>query len=152
MRIYTLKKEQFLTIGINEAWDFFSNPANLQKITPPDMGFKILSELPGNIYPGLIINYTVNAFYGFSVNWVTEITQAVEKRYFIDEQRFGPYKFWHHQHHFKEVNGGTITTDIVNYGLPFGIIGNFAHDLIVKGRLKEIFEYRKRVLIELFPA
>ena len=148
--IYTLKVHQKLPISINEAWEFFSEPGNLTKITPPHMGFKITSELTDQIYTGQIITYRVKPIPYLIVNWVTEITTCISNRYFIDEQRFGPYKMWHHEHHFDEIDSGVKMTDIVSYKLPFGIFGQLAHWLFVKRQLINIFEYRTKVLKETF--
>lgn len=104
------------------------------------------------MYPGMIITYKVSPILGIKLNWMTEITQVMEGKYFIDEQRFGPYKFWHHQHHFKAVEGGTEMLDILTYGLPFGIIGRMANQLFVAGKLQQVFNYRKKKIIELFGA
>ncbi len=81
---------------------------------------------------------------------MTEITQVSENKYFIDEQRFGPYKFWHHQHHFREIDGGTEMNDILTYGLPMGMLGRIANGLFVANKLQQIFEYRKRKVVDLF--
>ena len=144
-----LKKKQELPISIEKAWEFFSNPANLSKITPGEMNFRILTELPDKIYTGLIIEYKVSPFSGINSSWVTEITSVNEPYFFIDEQRFGPYKFWHHQHIFMETDNGVLMKDIVSYILPFGLIGNMALPLVRK-KLSGIFEYRQKVLKELF--
>ncbi|RZK41997.1 MAG: hypothetical protein EOO90_08775 [Pedobacter sp.] len=151
MKSYQLIFRQNLPISITEAWDFFSSPLNLVKITPDDMKFNVTSKLQGEkMYPGMIITYTVSPMANISVNWMTEITQTVHEKYFIDEQRSGPFKFWHHQHHFKAIDGGVEMTDILTYALPFGIIGRLTHALLVKKRIESIFEYRKQKTIELF--
>jgi len=125
MKSYHINFKQNLPISLAEAWDFFSSPLNLSKITPQDMTFKVTSDLNENtkMYPGMIITYKVSPLFGINLNWMTEITQVMPEKYFIDEQRFGPFKFWHHQHHFKSIPGGVEMTDILTYGLPFGIIG-----------------------------
>lgn len=146
MGSYHLKTEQFLPIDKNEAWAFFSSPYNLQKITPESMGFEIISEPLGSIYAGQIIKYRVKPVLGIPLFWMTEITHVKEGDYFIDEQRFGPYALWHHQHHFKEVDGGIEMTDIINYKLPLGLLGNFAHWLFVRKQLEGIFSYRREFL------
>lgn len=152
MKLYTLRTKQIVPIDLATSWMFFSNPANLKNITPPSLGFEVHTDLPDKIYAGLIVHYTVKPLLGIPVNWVTEITQAVEPHYFIDEQRFGPYKFWHHQHHFREHPEGVEMEDIVHYGLPFGILGNIAKPLIVEKKLKEIFNFRKTVLEVMFGS
>lgn len=150
MKLYSLKTRQIVPVSIEEAWAFFSSPNNLSKITPRHMNFKILSELPSKIYPGMIIEYKVTPVKPFTTGWVTEITQVNAPHFFIDEQRFGPYAFWHHQHHLREVPQGTEVTDWVHYGIPWGFVGRFAHWLFVKRQLNTIFEYRENALIELF--
>lgn len=143
---------QNLPITLSQAWDFFSSPLNLAKITPSDMAFKITSNLnpEEKMYPGMIITYKVSPISGINLNWMTEITQVAHEKYFIDEQRFGPFKFWHHQHHFKAIPNGVEMTDILTYGLPFGFIGEIAHGIFVKKRLAEIFSYREKKTVELF--
>jgi len=151
MKIYTLSKKQFLPITLDQAWDFFSSPVNLKKITPEYMGFEITSDLgDGKMYPGQIISYVVTPVLGIPMSWTTEITHVVDQKYFVDEQRFGPYSFWHHQHWFKAVDGGVEMTDIVNYGLPLGFLGQIANTLFVKSKLQEIFDYREKVVDKYF--
>ena len=125
---------------------------NLAKITPPDMAFTVTSDKKQSerMYPGMIITYKVSPVMNIKLNWMTEITHVSEGEYFIDEQRFGPYEFWHHQHHFKAINGGTAMHDILTYGLPFGPIGQFANSIFVGNKVKEIFEFRRKKVIELF--
>lgn len=140
--IYTLEVKQFLKISLNEAWDFFSSPGNLSKITPEHMGFIITSGTPAKMYTGQIITYKVAPFPGLKTNWVTEITHVTDQSFFVDEQRFGPYRMWHHEHHFEVQGKGVLMTDRVSYKLPFGIFGRIAHGLFVKAQLRQIFEYR----------
>jgi len=142
---------QKLPIELDKAWDFFSDPQNLQAITPADLGFKIVSQHHGEkMYAGQIIEYYVSPVLHIPVYWMTEITHVEDKRYFIDEQRFGPYSLWHHEHHFKEVTGGVEMTDIVNYKLPFGFFGSLLHSLFVRKQIKEVFDYRYNVLEKQF--
>lgn len=150
--MYSLTRIQKLPIRIDKAWDFFSSPANLQKITPPDMGFDITSELPEKMYPGMIISYKVRPLFGIPVKWVTEITHIKKPVYFIDNQLSGPYRVWHHQHFFKEVEGGTEMTDIVHYDLPAAFLGNIVHWLLVRKKVEEIFDYRHKILVERFGS
>jgi len=151
MKVYNLTRTQILPISLAQAWDFFSTPQNLSKITPKHMGFEILYISGGaKAYAGQIIRYNVNVLPGIKMHWVTEITQVKESAHFIDEQRFGPYALWHHQHHFKEVPGGVEMTDEVNYALPLGILGRLAHALFVGGEVKRIFDHRYRVLEKYF--
>jgi ligand-binding SRPBCC domain-containing protein len=144
--IYTLEVKQFIGIPIAEAWDFFSSPGNLSKITPEQMGFIITSGAAGKMYTGQIITYEVSPFPGFTTNWVTEITHVSEGRFFVDEQRFGPYSMWHHEHHFEVQGNGVLMTDRVSYKLPFGFLGRIAHFIFVKKQLRQIFEYREKFL------
>lgn len=150
MKIYTLHKKQQLPISLDEAWEFFSNPKNLNTITPDSMKFTTISGDDRRMFAGQIIQYTVTPLLGIKMKWVTEITHVVPKEYFVDEQRFGPYSLWHHKHFFKEIPGGVEMEDIINYKLPMGIIGEMAHPFLVKPKLKEIFDYRRHKLIELF--
>jgi ligand-binding SRPBCC domain-containing protein len=138
---------------MEQAWDFFSSPANLQRITPAEMGFKIISRFHGlRMYPGQLIEYKVRPLLGIPVYWMTEITQVQEPVYFIDQQRFGPYTLWHHQHHFKAIPGGVEMTDIVHYRIPLGLLGDFANWLFVKKKLESIFQYRYKAVEELFGS
>lgn len=148
MKIYKLEKSQLLDIDLETAWKFFSDPKNLQKITPSDLSFNILSPLPEKVYPGLIILYKIKIFSFIPFNWVTEITQVRENEFFIDEQRFGPYKFWHHQHSFEKKNGKTLMKDTVHYGLPYGIFGRLGKGIVQK-QLRQIFDYRKSILSDI---
>lgn len=146
MKIYSFKRSQKLNIDINTAWDFFSSPANLQEITPKEMSFEVISELPEVMAPGLIISYYVRPILGIKLNWITEITYLKELEYFVDEQRFGPYKFWHHRHTFKSVDGGVVMEDLIHWGLPFGMLGRIFGAAVVKNKLNSIFDYREKVL------
>ena len=148
MKLYSLYKKQTLPISIEQAWEFFSNPKNLELITPPSLNLKPVSDVPDRMYPGMIVLYRVKPFAGIGVNWVTEITHVNEPHYFVDEQRFGPYKFWHHQHHFRPVENGTLAEDLVHYALPFEPVGRLANGLVVRRQLEAIFEYRSRILSE----
>lgn len=142
-KVYSLKKIQQIPVSIEEAWNFFSKPDNLKEITPAKLGFEIISKHQGNrIYAGQIIEYRVRPVLGIPLYWMTEITHVQERRYFIDEQRFGPYSLWHHQHHFKEIDGGIEMTDLVHYKLPLWILGDLANAIMVQAQLKEIFDFR----------
>ena len=152
MKLYQLHSKQVLPISKKEAWDFLSSPANLKVITPDHMGFHILSGADRPMFSGQIIQYKVSPFPGFSTKWVTEITHVKEGEYFVDEQRFGPYALWHHKHFIKEVQGGVEMEDIIDYKIPFGILGQVAYPIIVKKQLKQIFAYREEKLIELFGS
>lgn len=148
--MYQLKRVQVLKTTLPECWKFFTDPQNLQQITPPYMGFVITSEVQSKIYPGQIITYKVSPVLSFPLTWVTEISQAKENEYFIDEQRFGPYSFWHHKHFFKEVEGGVEMIDVVDYKIPFGIFGRLLFALFIKKKLEEIFNYRYQILEIIF--
>jgi ligand-binding SRPBCC domain-containing protein len=148
--IYSLEVTQYLKITLPEAWNFFSSPGNLSKITPEHMGFEITSGAPGKMYTGQIITYKVSPFPGIKTNWVTEITHVSEGSFFVDEQRFGPYCMWHHEHHFEVQNDGVLMTDLVSYKLPFGFLGRIAHALFVRKQLEHIFLFREECLGKLF--
>ncbi len=150
MKIYTLHSKQKLPISVNEAWEFLSDPKNLKVITPDYMGFNILSGADRPMFPGQIIQYIVTPIAGIKTKWVTEITHVSDKNYFVDEQRFGPYSLWHHKHFIKEIEGGVEMEDIIDYKLPMGFLGELVQPFLVAPKLKEIFDYRKKKLIELF--
>ncbi|WP_396188301.1 cell division inhibitor [Flavobacterium sp.] len=150
MKIYRLHTKQNLPITKKEAWDFLSDPKNLKTITPDYMSFDILSGADRKMFPGQIIQYIVTPIFGIKTKWVTEITHVVDQEYFVDEQRFGPYNLWHHKHFIKEIEGGVEMEDIIDYKVPFGIVGQLVHPIIVKPKLDEIFAYRRKKLIEIF--
>ncbi|SKB84134.1 SRPBCC family protein [Dyadobacter psychrophilus] len=143
--------KQNLPISLDEAWSFFSNPGNLKEITPAKMGFVVTSSYHGEkMYAGQIIRYIVKPVLGIPLKWCTEITHVADKQYFVDEQRFGPYAFWHHQHHFTEIPGGVMMEDILNYKVPFGFLGGWVNALFVRNEVNQIFEYRRKILTERF--
>ena len=150
MKIYRFVRTQKIPINIKEAWNFLSDPNNLKTITPSYMGFHIIENENTEMYSGQIIKYTVSPILGIKINWVTEITHIKNLEYFVDEQRFGPYSFWHHKHFIKEIKGGVEMLDILDYALPFGILGRIFHPVIVKPKLNEIFNYRREKLIKIF--
>ena len=150
MKLYQIKTQQKLPISIEKAWDFFSDPKNLKKITPEEMSFEIISGAEKSIYPGQIIQYNVSPIFGIKLRWVTEITHVIDNKYFVDEQRFGPYSLWHHKHFFKEIKGGILMEDVVDYKIPLGWLGQLAHFIFVKNRLKKIFKFRENKLEKLF--
>ena len=150
MKLYQIKTQQKLPISIEKAWGFFSNPKNLKKITPEEMSFEIISGAEKSIYPGQIIQYNVSPIFGIKLRWVTEITHVIDNKYFVDEQRFGPYSLWHHKHFFKEIKGGILMEDVVDYKIPLGWLGQLAHLIFVKNRLKKIFKFRENKLVKLF--
>lgn len=150
-KVYSLKTVQNIPVSIDKAWDFFSSPANLQAITPANLGFKIISKHHGEkMYAGQVIEYKVSPLLGIPLYWMTEITHVEYKKYFVDEQRYGPYSMWHHQHHFKVIDGGVEMTDIVHYKLPLWFLGDMANGLFVKKQLQQIFDYRFKKVEELF--
>lgn len=151
MKIFEYRQTQKLPISIEKAWEFFSSPKNLKEITPPYMGFDITTQdLNPKMHAGMIISYKVSPLLGIKMTWVTEITHVQEPNFFVDEQRFGPYSLWHHQHHFKEIENGIEMTDIINYKAPLGILGQIVTPFIVTPKLQEIFDHRKKVLLDLF--
>jgi len=150
MKLYQLEKKQVLPISIREAWAFFSDPRNLQRITPPSLGLEISSEVPESMYPGLILNLRVHFLAGIRINWITEITHVNEPYFFVDEQRYGPYRFWHHKHYFRETRSGTEIGDLVHYSLHLGPLGRMVNALFVRKQLEGIFDYRYKYLLEKF--
>ncbi|MBM3452945.1 MAG: SRPBCC family protein [Bacteroidetes bacterium] len=148
--MYQLKTTQIIPTDMKECWDFFSSPKNLKTITPDYMGFEVLVDIPEKMYAGLMIEYEVKPILGFPIKWITEITHVDEMKFFVDEQRKGPYKIWHHEHHFKQVQNGIEMTDIVSYEIPLGILGRLAHPLLVKNKLNQIFDYRFKKVEEIF--
>ncbi len=152
MKVYTKEFKTFLPLDIDKAWDFFSSPRNLAKITPEHMGFIITSKFNDEkMYPGMLITYKVSPLLGIQMDWCTEITHVIDKKYFVDEQRFGPYAMWHHQHHFKVVEGGIEMTDIVNYAVPMGILGRMMNSIMISNEIEKIFSYREKKVAQLFP-
>ena len=147
-----LKQEQFLPISLETAWSFFATPKNLNLVTPKDMVFEITSELPERLYEGLIITYRIKPMMNIPMNWCTEITHIQEQQFFVDEQRKGPYNIWHHEHHFKAVEGGVLMTDLLHYDIGKSIFGWVAGKLFVHKKVKEIFAYRYRILERYFDA
>ena len=152
MATYFINEEQFLPISIEEAWSFFSSPANLAKITPPELSFVIKSDVVNiPIFSGMQIDYTIKPLFSISVNWRTGITHVDAPNNFVDTQLKGPYKRWEHKHTFTAVPGGVKMNDKVVYELPLGILGTIAYTLIVKRKLNKIFSFRRHTLIKLLP-
>lgn len=151
MASHTIKVVQKIPASLQEVWDFFSNPANLQSITPAYMGFRTISRHHGDaIYAGQLIEYKVRPLFGIPLYWMTEVTHVRDKAFFADEQRRGPYRFWQHQHHFKEIPGGVEMTDIVHYTSPGWFMGRIVNRLFIRRRLRRLFEYRFAKVQELF--
>ncbi len=151
MQVKKKSWEQFIPRSLDEIWTFFSRPENLNDVTPGDMSFRILSDirhLP--MYEGMIICYKISPFAGIQMDWVTEITHISERHFFVDEQRFGPYAMWHHEHHFEEKDGGVLMRDILHYKVPYGIIGTIADQLFVDQKIEQIFHFRKKAIAERF--
>lgn len=146
--IHSLHREQTIATKIDRAWEFISAPANLDAITPPDMSFEIVSDLPDKMHEGLLIEYRVGIPFLGKQRWLTELKHIREGRSFVDEQRIGPYKFWYHYHEVMEVGDGVRFTDHVNYVLPFGPLGGLAHAFYVKRQLKQVFDYRRTAMEE----
>jgi ligand-binding SRPBCC domain-containing protein len=151
MAIYQIHEELELESSLDEAWDFISSPSNLKEITPPYMGFEITTpKLPDKIYPGLMISYNVRPVLGIKMNWLTEITQVIEPKYFVDEQRAGPYALWHHEHRLTPTEKGVLISDLVTYRLPAGPLGVVIRGIFVKKQLESIFRYREIALVKRF--
>ena len=150
-KVYSFNTVQKMPISLDQAWDFFSRPDNLKNITPAKLGFEIISKYHGDkMYAGQVIEYTVKPILGIPLYWMTEITRVEDKKYFVDEQRFGPYSLWHHQHHFKAIEGGVEMTDIVHYKLPLGFLGDIANTILVQKQLREIFDFRLEAVEKLY--
>jgi ligand-binding SRPBCC domain-containing protein len=150
LKIHTLTQSQEIPISLEDAWKFFSKPENLNEITPPDLEFRITSGKPEPMHDGQIVTYKIRVAPMIWNTWVTEIKAVIPETQFVDEQRSGPYKFWHHLHEFESTDKGTLIKDKVNYALPFGIFGDIAHSLYVKNKLNQIFNFRKKILSEKF--
>lgn len=151
--IYTLKSEQLLPISLEKAWDFFSTPKNLDKITPKEMNFEITNNPPDKTYPGQIITYKIGILPFVKSNWVTEITQLKDKEFFVDEQRFGPYAMWHHEHHFEKISETeTLMRDLLNFKMPLGALGDLLAGKMVVNKVKFIFESRYNILNDYFSG
>ncbi len=149
--LHTIQTKQFIKSDINTVWEFMSSPKNLAAITPEYMQFEVLSDLgDGKMYQGQIIEYYVKPLLGIKLHWVTEITHVQELQFFVDEQRFGPYKFWHHKHSLKPINGGVEMLDLIHYQLPLGILGKLGNELFVKKQLQQVFDYRFKVVEKIF--
>lgn len=149
--LHTFTTKQFIKSNLPAVWEFMSSPENLAKITPDYMRFQILSDLKNTkMYPGQIIEYYVRPLAGIKLHWVTEITHVKENEYFVDEQRFGPYAFWHHKHFLKKVDNGVEMIDILHYKIPFGFLGRMLNALFIQKKIKQIFSYRYNQLEILF--
>ena len=151
MAIHTLEQTQTVPGTLQDCWSFFSDPRNLTRITPPELGIEVLSDLPPRMHPGLMIQYRVRPLFGVPLTWLTEITQVDEPHSFVDEQRVGPYRIWHHEHRFADGGNGTVIMhDKVTYVLPFGPLGEIAHPLVVQPQLRRIFDFRTEAVKKIF--
>lgn len=151
LKVYQMNRKQLLHVSLDDAWSFFADPNNLQKLTPPKMRMKVIDKHPSELYAGMIATYKIRPIFNIPITWVTEVTQVLSKEYFIDEQRFGPFKFWHHEHRFKQTDEGVEMTDLVHYAMPFSIIGKLVHAQIVRPKLQAMFAYRQKQLRFLLP-
>src|SRR5690606_10242320 len=151
MGMFYYKTEQFLPIPIEKAWDFFSSAKNLAVITPPALNFNILTAVDGKeIAEGMLIDYTLRPLFGVPVKWKTEISKVDKPLMFTVRQLKGTYKTWEHTHTFSQKDNGVLMTDELKYKLPFGFIGKIMHSLIVRKKIKDIFNYRRQILHKLF--
>lgn len=148
--MYKLHRTQKVPISLQEAWDFLKSPKNLEKMTPKEMGFKIIDGADRPTHAGQLISYEVTPLFGLKTKWISKITHMENLKYFTDEQLYGPYAMWHHTHFIKEVKGGVVMEDLIHYKLPFGFLGRLAHPILVKPQLEKIFEFRRNKLIQLF--
>lgn len=149
MKVYKLEREQLISKPVEEVFSFFENAENLSKITPSNLGFKILTPLPIDMKTGTVIDYTIKIL-GIRIHWRTLISDYNPPHYFTDEQLKGPYALWHHRHEFVSTADGTLIRDKVTYALAFGVIGSLAHSFFVKRQLQKIFNYRSSVIKQIF--
>lgn len=148
--IHTLYREQIIPAPLDIVWEYFCDPKNLNRITPPDMNFEILSGGDVRMYEGQLIEYRVEFVRGIRSRWLTEISHVRACEYFVDEQRLGPYRFWYHEHGFEATSSGTRMTDRVTYEAPVGVLGEILNRLWIAERLNQIFDFRRRTIMELF--
>jgi ligand-binding SRPBCC domain-containing protein len=150
--IRRIKYQQIIDSSLKDVWDYFATPLNLNSLTPPDMQFQIIYGGEKPMYEGQLIEYRIQFMPFLKSRWLTEITHIKEQTCFIDEQRIGPYQFWHHEHLFKDDPSGVQMTDLVTYLLPFGPLGDLLHKLWIGPRLKTIFDYRASQVNKVFPS
>jgi ligand-binding SRPBCC domain-containing protein len=152
MKVYHYKQVQHIPASLDTVWEFFSTPKNLNNITPPDMNF-VTTYITGGekMYEGQLISYRVSPFPLVRLRWTTEIKNVSEKKFFIDEQRFGPFALWYHQHFFYEKENGVEMIDEVSYAIPLGFLGRIVNALVVGKRVEGIFAFRKRAVEKIFP-
>jgi ligand-binding SRPBCC domain-containing protein len=150
--LHQITREQVVPTQLDEVWEYFAMPKNLNEMTPPDMHFEIIHGAEGSMFQGQLIAYRVQIMPLIKSHWLTEIAHVKDKAYFVDEQRIGPYRFWYHEHRFEAFEGGTRIIDRVTYELPFGPLGDLVHAIWVGPRLKSIFDYRREKVTALFGA
>ncbi len=148
--MYQIKRTQIIPLDLATFWDFFMKADTLLVITPKHMGMEMRTQVPESMYEGLMIEYRMRPLFGIPLNWIAEIKTVKEQALFIDEQRKGPFKIWHHEHHFRAVEGGVEMTDLLTYALPLGFLGRMSHGLLVKPRLEALFDHRYQVLEQIF--
>ncbi|PZR28788.1 MAG: hypothetical protein DI535_04995 [Citrobacter freundii] len=149
--LHTLYRQQLIRSDLATVWSFMSDPHNLARITPPYLNFQILGDHDGGkMHAGQIIEYYVSPLLNIKLHWVTEITHVEEHQFFVDEQRLGPYSFWHHKHFLQETPGGVMMTDLVHYKLPLGPLGRLANTVFVKKQLDGIFRHRQQAVDKIF--
>ena len=144
--MYILERQQRVSASVEQAWAFLQNPANLDRITPPDLQFRIVTDVPAIMYNGLIVEYRITIPLMGTHTWVTEIKHIREGLSFVDEQRLGPYRFWYHYHEIRQENDGVLLIDQVCYQPPFGLLGQLLHRFYIRRTLERIFEYRRQRL------
>lgn len=150
MKMYRLSNTQKLPISLEEAWEFLSNPTQLENITTDELSFQKLHDIPDKMYEGMLMQLRLKPFLGIPIDWLTEITHIKEKEYFIDEQRVGPFRFWHHEHRVLPIEGGVEIQDTVHYVMPFSIFGRFVHWLFLRKQVENIFIYREETMEKVF--
>lgn len=146
---YTLRRSTFVPADLDHVFGIFKDPHNLESFTPPWLSFGILSTSDEVVREGTRIRYRLSLA-GLPISWESRITEYEELSHFADEQLRGPYRRWYHRHTFRAVSGGVEMTDDVEYALPFGPLGRLVHWLIVRHQLRAIFDYRTKVMTEMF--
>jgi ligand-binding SRPBCC domain-containing protein len=149
--VHQLGREQTIPADVSAVWAFFATPRNLNALTPPSLHFQLLGE-PLPMHAGQMLSYRIRVAPLVRLRWLTEIVHVEPGRYFVDEQRIGPYRLWHHEHHFAETSGGTRMVDRVTYALPLGVVGDLIHAVWVRRQLRYIFDYRAARVRDLFPV
>ena len=150
MHLYRLSRCQHLPVSIHHAWAFFADPRNLARITPGWLRFRLTAPPDGPMHPGMIFTYRLTPIWRLPCRWVSEITHVNAPHLFVDEQRLGPYRLWHHLHRFEAAVGGVTMRDVVHYALPYGPLGRLLHQALVEKRLRTIFDFRRDRLTDIF--